>query len=457
LSLKLKIALVFSGLLLLAVGSLSAVLARSATRALARERDEDALKRAAGLAEVCRGTIFSQQDLQAANYLRRLKSSPEILEAFCVDKEGKVVGHTSVERVGENAGENLRRELAGLRAPRQEESGGRLTVDTPVTLDGLPLGAARIVFDGAALKERLSREMTAARWRVWRHSLPIIALGFFATFLLTGVLIKPLEDVVSGARAIGRGTLTHVIPVGRRDEIGLLATEVNRMAARLKELDEMKRDFVNGVTHDLKSPLAGILAAAEAARTDDRSARDEQLAVVRRKAENLSNLITSILEVAKIESGLVLNRKRVRLEEVVDRVAAAHAPEAARKGLLLEHVMEAAPPPLSLDETKIERVLGNLVGNAVKFTDKGSVIVRTGLDGNFATVRVEDTGPGLAPELEHRLFTKFSRAAGGEAARKEGSGLGLAIAKGIAEAHGGSISVESVPGRTVFTVRLPRE
>ena len=80
-SLKLKIALVFSGLLLLAVGSLSAVLARSATRALARERDEDALKRAAGLAEVCRGTIFSQQDLQAANYLRRLKSSPEILEA----------------------------------------------------------------------------------------------------------------------------------------------------------------------------------------------------------------------------------------------------------------------------------------------------------------------------------------------------------------------------------------
>jgi two-component system OmpR family sensor kinase len=110
-----------------------------------------------------------------------------------------------------------------------------------------------------------------------------------------------------------------------------------------------------------------------------------------------------------------------------------------------------------LDETKIERVLGNLVGNAVKFTDKGSVIVRTGLDGNFATVRVEDTGPGLAPELEHRLFTKFSRAAGGEAARKEGSGLGLAIAKGIAEAHGGSISVESVPGRTVFTVRLPRE
>lgn len=441
-SLKLKTALLFSSLLLAAVGGLSAILVRSATRALEREQAAQAQKRTAALAEVCRGTIFSHQDLHAANYLRELKRSSEVIEAYCLDKTGRVIGHSDVEKIGEPL----------TNTPSDPTS---LAEEQPILLDGISLGLARIVFDRETLRRALAQEMSSARWRVWRLALPVIGLGFLGAFLLTGYLIKPLDHVVAGAQAIGGGALNHVIPVERRDEIGLLAEEVNRMAVKLASLDEMKRDFVNGVTHDLKSPLAGILAAAEAARGGDAAAREEQLAVVRQRAELLRDLIGSILEVAKIESGLVLNKKRVRLEELVDRSTDAHRGEAARKGLGLEHVMESALPEISVDETKIERALSNLVGNAVKFTDQGAVTVRTARDGAAALVRVEDTGPGVAPELKDRLFTKFSRAAKGAAAQKEGTGLGLAVAKGVVEAHGGHISVESAPGRTVFTVRLP--
>lgn len=439
-SLKLKTSILFSFLLLAAVGGLSAVLARSAVRALEREQASQAQRRAAALAEVCRGTIFSHQDLHAANYLKEIKRSPEVVEAFCRDEKGRVIGHTDVEKVNDT--------LADAPVPPD-----RVAVDQFILMEGVPLGLARIVFDRALMSKAWAREMAAARWRVWRFSLPVLVLGFLGTFLLTGYLIRPLDGVVAGARAIGGGKLEHRIPLVRRDEIGFLAEEFNHMGAKLGELDEMKRDFVNGVTHDLKSPLAGILAAAEAARTDDAAARDGQLAVVRRKAETLRDLISSILEVAKIESGLVLNRKSARLEEVVDRAVAAHREEARRKGLALEHVLEAAPPPVSVDETKIERALANLVGNAVKFTDAGAVTVRTGKDGSGAWVRVEDTGPGIPPTLLPRLFTKFSRDA---ASTKEGSGLGLSIAKGVIEAHGGTVSVESTAGKgATFTVRLP--
>src|SRR5687768_2434829 len=95
-SLKFKTALLFSVLLLAVVGGLSAALVRSAVRALQREQSAQALKRAAGLAEVCRGVIFSHQDLHAANYLKELKKSPEVVEAFCVDKDGRAIGHTDV-------------------------------------------------------------------------------------------------------------------------------------------------------------------------------------------------------------------------------------------------------------------------------------------------------------------------------------------------------------------------
>jgi signal transduction histidine kinase len=276
--------------------------------------------------------------------------------------------------------------------------------------------------------------------------------------------LRPMAALVAGARAIGAGALKHVIPVARRDELGILAGEFNRMAGRLAELDEMKKDFVNGVTHDLKGPLAFARAATDMAQDQVekelpqgplRKALGEKFLVIRDSTERLRNLVTSILEVARIEDGLVLDRAPVSLEETVRRAAAAFRLPAEQKGLAFNVVIHRPLPSLSADGPKLERVLANLAGNAVKFTETGSVAVEVDGEPGAQVVRVRDTGPGIPPEAMDKLFSKFFRVRRpGE--KVEGTGLGLSIAKGIAEAHGGTLAVESAAGEgTTFILRLP--
>jgi signal transduction histidine kinase len=233
----------------------------------------------------------------------------------------------------------------------------------------------------------------------------------------------------------------------------------------LSELDQMKRDFVDGVTHDLKSPLAAVRTAAELAQTRvEEDVREEGLRrnladkflIIRENADRLRNLVTSILEVAKIESGLVPDKAPTSLEEVIGRVAATFRLLAERKSLAFDVVIHRPLPPVPADAALLERLLANLVGNAVKFTAKGRVTVELDGDDRGQTVRVTDSGPGIPPEARDKVFSKFFRVRRpGE--KIEGSGLGLAIARGIAEAHGGSLSVDSrVEEGTAFVLSLPR-
>jgi signal transduction histidine kinase len=441
-SLKWKLALATSGLLLAAVAAFSAVLLWTGRRELAAAQDRRQRAAAAGLAEVCRSAIVNQQDLPLTNYLRRLASDEDVREAYCADAAGRVVGHTDPTRLGTPA------------APREG-----VRAEASVTVGQAPLGAVGIVYDPAALKARLDAAQRQARSQVFRVAVIVGAAGFMLAFLVTALAVRPVGILVEGVRALAEGRLDHQVPLDRKDELGWLAAEFNKMAGRLSDLDRMKSDFVNGVTHDLKSPLTAVKTSADNLdafldKPGDPVAARESVAVVRRNADRLMNLITSILEVARIENGLELRKAPVDLESLADRAAGAFRPAAKQKGLVLEVVAESPVPPLSADEGKLERVLSNLVGNAVKFTDKGSVTVRVGKEGGFAYVAVEDTGPGVPPAFRERLFSKFSRA--DAAAGKEGTGLGLAIAKGILEAHGGGLSAGEAPGGgALFTARVP--
>jgi signal transduction histidine kinase len=278
-------------------------------------------------------------------------------------------------------------------------------------------------------------------------------------FLVTAWAVRPVRALVEGARAIGAGRLDQKILLRRHDELGRLADEFNLMAEKLAELDRMKADFVNGITHDLKSPLTAVKASADnlqsfIGRPGDPGPAYESLALIRRNADRLLDLISSILEVAKIEHGAALVKSPVDLESLADRVARNFRPLAAAKGLSLDLVAENPVPPFPADEGKLERALSNLVGNAVKFTQKGGVTISVGRDGGRAFVSVRDTGPGIPADLRGRLFAKFSRA---QAARgTEGTGLGLAIVKGFVGAHGGSVETQEAPGGgTIFTIKVP--
>jgi signal transduction histidine kinase len=449
-SLKLRMALLLSAMLLAAVGALSGALIWSERRALAEEAARRQRAAAGALAEVCRGAVVGHQDVLLTNYLKTLQGQPEVSEAFCVDAEGRVLGHTDMALF-----QGVLPVPSGPEDPRPGE-GGTVEVVSPVRLGDRPVGAVMIRFSRAEIDARLEESLARARRRILQASGAVGLACFAAAFWATRRALRPVDRLVEGVRTIAGGRLDHKIPLQRDDELGLLSREFNRMAERLAELDRMKADFVNGITHDLKSPLTSVKAAVdvlEAGKAGPADAADN-LRLIRDSADRLLNLITDILQVARIESATALHRRPVRLEDVAQRVTRALAPVARRKGLSMELMLEAELPPIQADETLLERALLNLAGNAVKFTEKGGVTVTLAAAGGFQEARVSDTGPGIPPDLAGRLFSKFAR--GNGHGKTEGTGLGLAIAKGIAEAHGGEISVQSAPGAgTTFTVRLP--
>jgi signal transduction histidine kinase len=292
-------------------------------------------------------------------------------------------------------------------------------------------------------------------------SLLVLAIGFAGSFVAVRFALRPVDALVAGARAIGDGKLDSLIADDRSDELGLLAREFNRMGGKLRELDVMKLDFVNGITHDLKSPLAAVSSSAdlvrrEAEKMPDSSGMLQNLLLVRQNADRLMNLVTSILDVAHIESALELHKAPILLEEIAMRASRPLRSMAAAKGLSLEVSVLHNLAPISVDAGKMERVFANLIGNAVKFTEQGSVTVEVDREPGGQVLKVVDTGPGIPPEFLGRLFTKFSRASRPGGPKVDGSGLGLSIAKGIVEGHGGRIEVRSEEGKgSTFSVFLP--
>ena len=226
----------------------------------------------------------------------------------------------------------------------------------------------------------------------------------------------------------------------------------------VRRLDSMRRDFISNVSHELRTPLAGIRAAAETLQEgaiDDRPAAVEFLGHIQREVDRLTQLVEELLELSRIESGA----SPLRFEQL-DVVALVHdavkrfAQQAERAGLALRADLPGEPLYIIGDGERLERALGNLVANAIKFTPSGGEISVAAIAGDAdVAISVRDTGIGIEPEQQARVFERFYKADRG---RGSGTGLGLAIVKHIVQAHGGSVSVESRPGRgSTFTMRLP--
>lgn len=289
------------------------------------------------------------------------------------------------------------------------------------------------------------------------------AIGCAGTLIITRVVAGPIQTIEEAARIIGSGRFDHRIPVTSTDEMGGLAAEFNRMADRLKEFDDMKRDFVSSITHDLRSPVTGIELCADIIRKlAEKREYDripEQVFSITEHSQRLNRFIDSMLEVSKIESGkLRLNIKPVNLEELADRAVRAFKTYAAQKGLKLEFIVGGEIPDARGDPDRLYQVLANIIGNAVKFTDAGSVSVFIETLPGWQKVRVCDTGIGIPEQELKNIFSKFYRISSDRReypSARQGTGLGLFIAKYLIELHGGRIEAESGAGGSVFSIFLP--
>jgi signal transduction histidine kinase len=232
--------------------------------------------------------------------------------------------------------------------------------------------------------------------------------------------------------------------------------------AALKELDRLKSNFIATMSHELRTPLTSVIGYSEMMLEGLggplTSEQREYLAIIMEKGENLLQLITSILDISKIEAGRTrLVIAEVDVGQVLRDAVATVLPLARKKGVKV--AWEPSPlPRIHCDRDKVRQCIVNLVNNAVKFTPAGGQVTVDArpLPGERVALQVADTGIGIAPDHLARVFDVFYQVDGSSTREYGGAGLGLAIVKSYVEAHGGEIKVESAPGKgSTFTVVLP--
>jgi signal transduction histidine kinase len=266
--------------------------------------------------------------------------------------------------------------------------------------------------------------------------------------------VAPFEQA---AARIADGDLSARAPAPRQRELAALATTFNQMAVRLEELFDTRAQMVAWASHDLRTPLANIQAMLEALE-DGLAEPAKYLPALREQARTLGMLIDDLFELARIDAGaLTLELREAHLSRLVRSCLRGIEAEAEARSVQLEADVDEVVTVRCAPE-KVERVLLNLLTNSLRHTPSdGSVAVRVERRPEEVRIVVEDTGEGLEPEAERRMFERFWR---GDPARSTaggdgGAGLGLAIARGLVEAHGGRIWAENRPGggaRVWFTL-----
>lgn len=229
-------------------------------------------------------------------------------------------------------------------------------------------------------------------------------------------------------------------------------------AERLAELNELKDELLESVSHELRSPLTSIRAYSELLLTyQDAAVQREFLEIINSESERLARLVSDVLDLTNIQSGsFEWNMAPVDVSSVLRDAGRIYSPLIAREGLEFDMGVEENLPPVEADRDRLLQVLGNLLHNALKFTMRGSVGLAAYVAGQEVHVSVSDTGVGVPPAERERIFDKFHQAGRAPAGKTPGTGLGLAICRQIVEHHGGRIWVTPAPrGGSVFTVSLP--
>ncbi|HEX5502982.1 MAG TPA: ATP-binding protein [Thermomicrobiales bacterium] len=239
-----------------------------------------------------------------------------------------------------------------------------------------------------------------------------------------------------------------------------LAAERAALAAERERVERLRADLLATVSHELRTPLTlirtsiGLLLDSD----PDPAMRDRLLRNIRQSAERMHALVTDLLDLARLSHGAAeLQLRRLDVGDLVGEAAQLVRPLLDAKGQTLEVAVPAPAPDVLGDHRRLERVLINLLSNAHKFSPAGAhVRVNAAADGDTVTIAVADDGPGIAPESQARLWEQFFTDRTSSSSHNIGAGLGLPIARGIVEAHGGRIWVESAVGRgSTFAFTLP--
>ena len=291
-------------------------------------------------------------------------------------------------------------------------------------------------------------------------------LAFVGARLVAGGIVRDVAAIRDGLAAVGRGEPNVRIATGSRDELGQLAAAANAMIADLsaqatarEQSEAARRQLVVAVSHDLRTPITSLRLLAEAVGDEivDGDTRRAYLGRMRVHIDALAALIDDLFELSRLQAGdISWSLAHVPLGELVDETVEAMRLEAEAKGVAVTASVPATLAPARANPEKLQRVLFNLIQNAIRHTPAdGSVVVRAQDAADVIEVEVRDTGDGIALEERERVFDAFYRGGDRAARSGEGAGLGLAVARAIVEAHGGRIWLADGTGGTTVRFTLP--
>jgi heavy metal sensor kinase len=352
----------------------------------------------------------------------------------------------------------------------------RTTGDAYATLDG-PLGRERAyavttgatgrrlvvaVIHGLESEERF----LAGLRRSFRILIPLAAtLALLGGVWLAGRALRPVRLMAAQAARIGATTLDERLPASARDdELGRLAASFNQLLDRLETAFAQQQRFMAEASHELRTPIAVVRGEADLALSQphrDEGSYRETLRVVAGESRRLTQIVDDLFLLARADAGqLPVDHRPVDLAAVAATSCRALRTVAAQWAIRLETSAEGAVTAWG-DDGLLRRLVDNLVRNAVAHGRRGgTVTVRVSNGAEGVRLTVEDEGPGIAPEVRDRIFERFYRGPAARAAKPDqggGAGLGLAIARGIAEAHGGTVVLARTgPDGSVFELRLPQ-
>ena len=303
----------------------------------------------------------------------------------------------------------------------------------------------------------------------------LVLVGLALVFLLAGIawlvtrwVVMPVARAAQGAQLLSTGRLDERLVVHGQDEIAALATSFNEMAAslqdkmrELQELSHVQRQFVSDVSHELRTPLTTIRMAADLlyeAREQLESSASRSAELLQSQLGRFESLLGDLLEISRYDANAAtLEAEHVDVSDVVRQSADVAQQLAERRGCRIEFRLPAEPCLAEMDRRRVERILRNLLCNAVEHGEGRDVVVTSAADRDAVAVAVRDFGVGLAPGEEHLVFDRFWRADPARARATGGTGLGLAIALEDARLHGGWLEAWGERGSgSVFRLTLPR-
>lgn len=305
---------------------------------------------------------------------------------------------------------------------------------------------------------------TAERAAITAMIVAILLAGFISLWLIRSIT-TPVFDLEAGMHAVASGDFSHKLKVRphRQDEFGRLSESYEAMANRLAQLDRLKAEFVSVASHELKTPINVILGYVELLEDGIYGKlQDQQREVcetIASQARNLTRLVRRLLDVSRFEAGGgALECRQLDLARFLDTLQSSFSVLAMQRSVQFQvNRAPELPAEVRWDEDRMSEVLGNLLSNAFKFTPRGGRVElsATAHDSDIV-IEVSDTGAGIPPEQLPRIFQKFYQADNQAKASAKGTGLGLAIAKEIVEAHGGTITANSIAGQgATFRIILP--